>query len=136
MSDRCYMQVTCRRQDVSRFEALGFHSEFTDTPTDGPVVELIDSGADYGHANHLPTDLPFVASHDATASFGARRIACDGRRTAEVPATSEGFVVEWDALKHRPTAASLGHIRRYFAVLQRAQRKLQARAKGSMANRQ
>ena len=135
MSDRCYMQVTCRRQDRHRFEALGFHPEFTDTPTDGPVVELIDPGADYGHACQLPTDLPFLASHDATAGFGARRIACDGRWTAEVPATSEGFIIEWEVPKRRPIAASLARIRRYFAVLQRAQRKLLARAKGSVANR-
>jgi len=121
MSDRCYMQVTCRRQDRHRFEALGFHPEFTDTPTDGPVVELIDTGADYGHANHLPTDVPFLASHDAGGSFGARRIACDGRRMAEVPATNEGFVVEWDATKNSPTTASLARIRRYIAAFQRAQ---------------
>ena len=118
------MQVTCRRQDISRFEALGFHPEFTDTPTDGPVVELIDTGADYGHANHLPTDVPFLASHDAGGNFGARRIACDGHRTVEVPATSEGFVVDWDATKNSPTIASLVRIRSYFAVLKRAQEML------------
>lgn len=127
MSDRCYMQVTCRRQDRHRFEALGFHQEFTDTPTAGPVVELIDTGADYGHATRLPTDVPFLASHDATASFGARRIACDGRRTVEVPATSEGFVVEWDATKNSPAIARLVRIRSYFAVLKRAQRRLAAK---------
>ena len=121
MSDHCYMQVTCRRQDRPRFEALGFHPEFTDTPTDGPVVELIDTGADYGHANHLPTDVPFLASHDAGGNFGARRIACDGHRTVEVPATSEGFVVEWDATKNSPATANLARLRRYIAVLQRAQ---------------
>ena len=126
MSDRCYMQVTCRRQDRQRFEALGFHPEFTDTPTDGHVVELIDAGADYGHANRLPTDVPFLASHDTGGNFGARRIACDGRRTAEVPATSDGFIVEWDASKRRPTTASLARIRRYFAVQQRAQRRMAA----------
>lgn len=124
MSDRSYMQVTCRRQDLSRFEALGFHLEFEGPPPDGPTIELIDPGADYGHANQLPTDIPFLASHDATASFGPRRIACDGRRTAEVPAASEGFVVEWDAVKRRATAASLARIRCYFAVLKRAQRLL------------
>lgn len=104
MSDRCYMQLTCRQQDRKRFEALGFHPEFTDTPTDGPVVELIDTGADYGHANRLPTDVPFLANHDAGGNFGARPIACDGRRAAEVPTTSEGFVVEWDATKNATTA--------------------------------
>ena len=119
------MQVTCRRQDRPRFEALGFHPEFTDTPTDSPVVELIDTGADYGHANLLPTDVPFLANHDAGGNFGARRIACDGRRTAEVPATTEGFIVEWDATKNSPTTASLARIQSYFAVLQRAQRRIE-----------
>ena len=90
-------------------------------PTDGPVVELIDTGADYGHATRLPTDVPFLASHDAGGNFGARRIACDGHRTVEVPATSEGFVVEWEATKNSPTTASLARIRRYIAAFQRAQ---------------
>ena len=121
------MQVTCRRQDRHRFEALGFHPEFTDMPTDGPVVELIDTGADYGHATRLPTDVPFLASHDAGGNFGARRIACDGHRTVEVPATSEGFVVEWEATKNSPTTASLARIRRYIAVLKQAQRRLAAK---------
>jgi len=119
------MQVTCRRQDRPRFEALGFHPEFTDTSSDGPVVELVDAGADYGHVNHLPREVPFLASHDAGGNFGARRIACDGRRTAEVPATGEGFIIEWDASKRRPTTASLARIRRYIAVLKRAQKMLQ-----------
>ncbi|KAF0178514.1 MAG: hypothetical protein FD161_1819 [Limisphaerales bacterium] len=126
MSDRSYMQVTCRQQDRHRFEALGFHPEFTDTPPAGPTVELIDPGADYGHASRLPTDIPFLATHDATGSFGARRIACDGCRTAEVPATSEGFTIEWDATKRRPTTASLARIRCYVAVLQRAQQRFQS----------
>lgn len=131
MSDRCHMQVTCRRQDISRFEALGFHPEFTDTPTAGPVVELIETGADYGHANRLPTEVPFLASHDAGGNFGARRIACDGRRTVEVPATSEGFVVAWDATKNSPTTASLARIRRYIAVLQRAQQLMKPPARSA-----
>ena len=78
----------------------------------------------YGHANHLPTEVPFLASHDAGGNFGARRSACDGHRTVEVPATSEGFVVEWDTTKNSPTAASLALIRSYFAVWQRAQQLL------------
>ncbi|MEN9576718.1 MAG: hypothetical protein RL514_4573 [Verrucomicrobiota bacterium] len=65
---------------------------------------------------------------DATGSFGARRIACDGRRTAEVAATSEGFIVEWDAIKNSPTPASLARIRRYIAVLKRAQWRCQLAA--------
>ena len=124
MSDRCFMQVTCRRQDRHRFEALGFHPEFTDTPPAGPTVELIDPGADYGHASRLPTDVPFLASHDAAGSFGARRIACDGRRTAEAPATGEGFVIEWNTRRNRPEASSLRRLRHFFAVQRRAQRRL------------
>lgn len=134
MSDRCYMQITCRQQDRHRFEALGFHPEFTDTPPAGPTVELIDPGADYGHANRLPTDIPFLASHDATGNYGARRIACDGRRIAEVPATSEGFTIEWDATKRRPTATSLARLRRYFAVIQRARERLAMQPRPSRAD--
>ena len=41
MGDRCYMSVTCRREDKARFEELGFHLEFDENKTT-PVIEMID----------------------------------------------------------------------------------------------
>ena len=124
MSDRCYMRVTCRQRDRARFEALGFAPEFADTPEDCAVIELVDTGADYGHHGRLPTEVPFIASHDAGGNFGPRRLACDGRVLVEVPATEEGVLVEWDASRGQPTTTSLRQLRQFMAVLQRAERKL------------
>ena len=115
MGDRCYMQVTCRRQDQSRFEELGFSLEFEQS-ADSPIVELIDEEANYAHADELPTEVPFLAQHGAGGNYGDGKIACDGNHCAEVGATSDGFVVAWDAQANGPTQASLDNIRHYFAV--------------------
>ena len=115
MGDRCYMQITCRRQDISEFEALGFHFEFEQT-ADSPIVELIDEEANYAHADQLPTEVPFLASHGAGGNYGDGKIACDGNRYAEVGATSDGFVVAWDEQTNAPSQQSLDNIRHYFAV--------------------
>jgi hypothetical protein len=117
MGDRCFMQVTCRRQDIAEFEALGFHLEFEPSP-DSPVVELIDEEANYAHADQLPTEVPFLASHGAGGNYGDGKIVCDGNQYAEVGATSDGFVVAWDRQANAPTPESLERIRHYFAVHQ------------------
>lgn len=81
MSDRCYMQVTCRRQDQTLFEELGFHLEFEQS-SDSPIVEIIDEAANYAHAEHLPTDIPFTAWHGAGDNYGdgnKRRNHCRAR---------------------------------------------------------
>ena len=58
MGDRCYMHVTCRRQDRETFEALGFNLEFESSP-DSPLIEMADEEANYAHTGDLPTTLPF-----------------------------------------------------------------------------
>ena len=122
MGDRCYMQVTCRRQDIPLFEALGFHLEFEQSP-DSPVVELIDEEANYAHADHLPTEVPFLASHGAGGNYGDGKIACDGNRYAEVEAGHDGgFVVWWTKTSNRPTAPNLATVRRYLTVHRQVQR--------------
>jgi len=115
MSDRCYMQVTCRRQDQTLFEELGFHLEFEQS-SDSPIVEIIDEAANYAHAEHLPTDIPFTAWHGAGDNYGDGRIACDGNHYAEVSANRDGFVVRWDEAGNQPTPESLDGIRLYLAV--------------------
>ena len=120
MSDRCYMQVTCRRQDQTLFEELGFHLEFEQS-SDSPIVELIDEAANYAHAEHLPTDIPFTAWHGAGDNYGDGRIACDGNHYAEVSANRDGFVVRWDEAGNQPTPESLDGIRLYLAVHQTVQ---------------
>lgn len=122
MGDRCYMQVTCRRQDQSTFEALGFHLDFEEAP-DCPIVELIDEEANYAHHGDLPTKVPFLASHGPGGNYGDGKIACDGRRYAEVEAGHDGgFVVWWTQVTNRPTAHSLNTVRRYLSVHRQVQR--------------
>ncbi|MEQ2009756.1 MAG: hypothetical protein ABMA26_23470 [Limisphaerales bacterium] len=120
MGDRCYMQVTCRRQDIPEFEALGFHVEFEQSP-DSPIVELIDEEANYAHADQLPTDIPFTAWHGAGGNYGDGKIACDGNHYAEVSANRDGFVVSWDEATNQPAQESLASIRDYLAVHQTVQ---------------
>lgn len=120
MGDRCYMQVTCRRQDQSTFEALGFHVEFEQSP-DSPIVELIDEEANYAHADHLPTDIPFTAWHGAGGNYGDGKFACDGNHYAEVSANRDGFVVRWDEATNQPAQESLARIRDYLAIHQTVQ---------------
>ncbi|TXT46361.1 MAG: hypothetical protein FD140_4497 [Limisphaerales bacterium] len=124
MGDRCYMQVTCRREDIPEFEALGFHVEFEQSQ-DSPIVELIDEEANYAHADLLPTDIPFTATHGAGGNYGDGKIACDGNHYAEVSANQDGFVVSWDEASNQPAQESLARIRDYLAVHQTVQEMFQ-----------
>ena len=118
MSDRCYMQLTCRRQDQAQFEAMGFHLEFADTQPSA-ILELIDTAADNAHRHELPLDIPFLAMHEAGEHYAGRCLACDGKCLVDAPATSEGFVIQWDEAKRRPNEQSLSRIRRYLEVRNR-----------------
>ena len=116
MGDRCYMHVTCLRQDQSKFEDLGFHHEFEEAPH-SPIIEMADDEANYAHTGKLPL-VPFTAWHDAGGDYGAGRIVCDGKEMCEVPATQDGFVVVWDFKKQKPAPQSLKEIRHYLRVHQ------------------
>ena len=122
MGDRCYMQVTCRREDLPRFEPLGFRLEFEQT-TNCPIVELVDEEANSAHNGDLPTDVPFLASHGPGGNYGSGLIACDGKCFAEVEAGHEGgFVLWWTKASNRPTAESVKSVQRYLAVHRQVQR--------------
>ena len=69
------MHLTCRRQDQSTFEALGFVPDFEQSP-DSPVIEMADEQANYAHCNELPTIVPFTAWHSAGSNYGDGLIAC------------------------------------------------------------
>lgn len=117
MGDRCYMHVTCRRQDKDRFDQLGFEQEF-EPSDDSPVIEMTDQEANYAHADEMPSDIPYLAWHSSGDNYGEGRIACDGTHHAEVGATSDGFVVAWDHAQNEPIARSVEDIRHYIAVEQ------------------
>ena len=118
MSDRCYMQLTCRRQDQAQFEAMGFHLEFADTQPSA-ILELIDTAADNAHRHELPLDIPFLAMHEAGEHYAGRCLACDGKCLVDAPATSEGFVIQWDDVNNEPSEPSLARIRSYLTVRER-----------------
>lgn len=124
MGDRCYMHVTCRRQDRQKFEALGFELEF-ELSFECSIIEIADEEANYAHSGELPTDIPFLAWHGAGSNYGDGRMACDGKNRAEVSGNEDGFVVKWDSKKGKPTSQSLRRIRRYLAVHDRVRRMFQ-----------
>jgi hypothetical protein len=109
------MQVTCRRQDRARFEALGFEAEFEESK-DCPVIELADSEANYAHYNDMPVDIPYHGANGSGGGYGPGLVACDGARFAEVPGTQDGFVVRWDYETRQPAPRSLEEIRQYIEV--------------------
>ena len=120
MGDRCYMSVTCRRQDQSRFEALGFVLESEASP-ESPVIEMSDMEANYAHAEEMPTDIPYYGIYGAGSNYGPGNVACDCRNYVEVGTGQDsGFVVDWDYRKRKPTARSLKRIRAYLAVDKKA----------------
>ena len=126
MGDCCYMQITCRRQDQKRFEELGFHLEFDESPN-SHLVELIDEEANYAHYNSLPTDIPYHGDHGAGGEYGSYDLACDGQTYAEVETGHAGeFVIDWDETTRQPTPKSLQRIRQFFVVIESARKQLTA----------
>jgi hypothetical protein len=89
MGDRCYMKLTCRLQDVPRFEPLGFDPE-DDTPTDGRTIELCDPEANYAHSGDLPTDIPWTAYHYEGGDYGSFELVCCGDGKIHEWATGHG----------------------------------------------
>jgi len=123
MGDRCYMSVTCRREDKARFEELGFELESESSP-ESLVIEMVDQEANYAHYDKMPVNLPYTANHSAGDNYGPGSIACDGKEYAEVACSSDGFVVAWDYKKSRPTTRSLNEIRQFIQIEQRANKLL------------
>ncbi len=124
MGDRCYMHVTCRREDVAQFEELGFHLEFESSP-ESLVVEMADEEANYAHTDEMPTHIPYIAWNGKGSEYGECKLVCDGQEFIEAPATSDGFVVAWDYRTNQPKPESVATIQQYIAVHQRAAKFLQ-----------
>lgn len=124
MGDRCYMHVTCRRQDMGRFEALGFALEYESGP-ESLVVEMADPEANYAHSGEMPVNIPYTAFNGAGSEYCEYRMACDGKQYREVCGNSSGFVIDWDYKKNGPARKSLAQIRHYLAVQTRASQFLQ-----------
>lgn len=121
MGDRCFMRLTCRREDRVRFEDLGFHLDFDQSP-DSAIIEMVDEEANYAHYDEMPTNVPYRGYYGAGSNYGPGNFVCDGRRYAEIETGYEGdFVVQWDEKKQKPTTQSLRVIRRYLEVRKKMQ---------------
>jgi hypothetical protein len=120
MGDRCYMSVTCRRQDKAQFEELGFRIEFEQSP-ESLVIEMVDQEANYAHADQMPADIPYTGWNGAGSNYGDGKFACDGKKYAEVAANNDGFVMEWDFKRMKPKPMSVLRVRQFLAVHQRAE---------------
>ncbi len=122
MGDRCYMSVTCRRQDRDRFEAIGFHLELETSP-ESLVIEMSDEEANYAHTGEMPTDIPYYGINSAGDNYSAGDCACDGKEYAEVETgQNSGFIVAWDYKTSEPTPQSLDNIRHFIGIQQQAEK--------------
>ena len=134
MGDRCYMHITCRREDQELFQQIGFHLEFDQSP-DASVIEMVDEEANYAHYDEMPTNIPYYGYNGAGGNYGQSSFACDGRHYAEVETGFDGgFVVAWDVLKNRPTPESLRAVRRYRHVYNKVQAKFEKLSTKSTSN--
>lgn len=125
MGDRCYMSVTCRRQDKARFEELGFVVEF-DENKNTPAIEMVDEQANYAHNDQMPAEIPYYGSYGSGSNYGPGFVVCDGKLYEEVPASNDGFVVEWNHRLNKPTLQSLNRIRRYLRIEKRVKKRFKA----------
>ena len=126
MSDRCYMEIACRKEDQERFASLGFVAQDWKQETPALVV-MVDEEADYAHCGNLPTDVPYHGHHGAGGNYGHGALACDGETYAEVQTGhGSGFVVDWDEARQRPTPYSLHSIREYLQVRQQVREMFEA----------
>lgn len=89
MSDRCYQELTCRKQDAQVFEELGFHEEerLGEQLPEG-VVLLVDEEAGYAHGSALEElsekDYVFFAHYSAGCEYDGGYMASDGKSFHEV----------------------------------------------------
>ncbi len=123
MGDRAYVRVTCRREDVERFAALGFVEDDSEGDT---AVSMVDDEANYAHYSALTTlakaGVVFFGWHDPGCEYDGSMFASDGmgeyhealstpnESLALVRVNPDGSVPEGD----------LDRVREYYAALARA----------------
>ena len=143
MSDRCYVEVTCRKRDAARFEKLGFKvlddgnlegCVLADlglgTPSedkDSGLVSMHDEQANYGHYGEMPKDIPYFGWHGPGGEYGPCRFACDGKKYLEVDASQDGEPVVHVSEGGKVDKRHLKQVMAYQACLMRAMRALRSR---------
>lgn len=127
------MELTCRRQDQGRFDALGFTAQDWNNPdADSATIVMVDEEANYAHSGLMPADIPYHGCHGPGDEYGAGAYACDGQEYAEVETGHTGsYVVDWNEARNRPTPRSLRSIRRYIAVYKKVRERFEALPKSA-----
>ncbi len=114
------MKLTCRRQDVKRFEEIGFVEQ--EENTDG-TVEMVDEEVNYAHNGEMPTDIPYHGNHTAGCAYPSEVYACDGKEYIEVSSNNENEAVV-SYTETGPSAIQVKEVKRYFEILDRARQLL------------
>jgi hypothetical protein len=98
MGDRCVVSLTCREQDVAKFEALGFERDEWSYDKDGLGVYMIGEEMNYAATTELETlaqeGVPFYGSHGA-----------GGEYTENIFAAANGESVWVEHLNYLPAVA-------------------------------
>ena len=126
MSDRCYAEVTCRKEDAGRFEELGF--KVNDQGRIPGTVVLLDYEADYGHCDDLPKDIPYCGWHGPGDNYGPQAFACDRKQYVEAETMNDGSLAVCVSDKGRLDRRMLRWARKYQECLKRAREALKKRA--------
>ena len=147
MSDRCSMQIVCRREDAPLFEKLGFFPEggvrlksgklWCDLPTDQSSVVLlrqdeVDNAAWVGETadghGDLPKGLIYYGSHGPGSDYGDGVFATMGQTLVYA---RSAWGSSWPAVEFNPTTGRLDRVglkvaRRYAATLKKVEAQLVA----------
>ena len=126
MSDRCYVEATCRKEDAGRFEEIGFKAN--DKGRIPGTVVLVDYEADYGHCDDLPRDIPYLGWHGPGANYGPQAFACDGKHYVEAETMNDGSLAVCVSDRGKLDKRMLKWAQEYQACLKRAKEALRKRA--------
>ena len=130
MGDRCGVELLCHRNDVKRFEDIGFvkvdWGEKSDT-----LVRMFEEEANYGAESELQTladnGVVFIGASGAGDEYSACVFASDGKRF--VSANSAADTIEATPVAEIDTDGNadphtIRAIKRYYRTLKTAKKKL------------
>jgi len=113
MSDRCYMTVYCRPQDIKVFEDIGFTLQ--NDPA-APLSILVDEEADYAHCNDIPKNVKWYGASFAGYEYPETMYACDGATFMECAVYSGRPILRWDSEHDLPDQRDVEHTQAFFKL--------------------
>jgi hypothetical protein len=118
MRSASHIELTCRRQDQGRFEALGLvakTSRLADSRS--ALVVMVDEEGSLAPLGRMPVDIPYYGVRGSGVGFNHTAFACDGEAYAEVETRiGGGFLVDEDEALQPPTVRSLKSVLLYIEV--------------------